>query len=715
MNVLNQLSVSDALDETPVFGQAIALFPVEGLQYLDADSALRCQKILGHGGTYGVWETPEAMVPYMPSSGRRVDLRRRIAAYLPKGTTTSLALDGFLDEAVLWLTRLALLTRLGPAVLSVSVGKSFKSLDASTLSNRIVQCLPKLAARGIARRLEDVVNSKVGFASALNADDLQEFWAVKSIRNELRRMTQLHDLGYWSYAPTAREFRGKTTKVRGIRTTRPPECNGIPHPPIPDDYLAAMGPRVLWLIKDLGPNLIHLLQTLPTMLTSGNAAVYTINRRINLYFETNVWLDRNGQVIEKPPFEFQHGSSRGKHLLRHPERHNACVWPPSKWSSVQALAVSLQSAHLWVALLVMAARIGEVATLKRDCIEFARDGQIYANGKTYKPSRAFSGRNREWPIPAILVDVFAQQVKLVEASARLARVIKDTQDMAEVLGDGTHLWASLGVSRATDATKKIGIHGFNLQSLASRIGLTHKPGGKNLHPHRFRKTMARLAGLAIDGSQKVLMLLLGHEDVTTTLGYMQTDPAFAKEVDDITRELRVIRGEALIEDMRVSLQNPAGIRYGGHGGGGAPVLSEAVRSYTEELHRRGEEWGVDTARELSVLLTNNGESARLISAHVICTKTAGEVGLCSSKKGAIVIGNCQAECKHHIEDKTGRRDTERVIPILVQHAQENIANNNWLPLARDKKQLDLELKRYDDIGARWRAKPEVQVILGIKV
>jgi hypothetical protein len=70
------------------------------------------------------------------------------------------------------------------------------------------------------------------------------------------------------------------------------------------------------------------------------------------------------------------------------------------------------------------------------------------------------------------------------------------------------------------------------------------------------------------------------------------------------------------------------------------------------------------------------------------------------------------ECRNHIEDKTGRRDTERVIPILVQHAQENIANKDWLSLQRDKRQLELEIKRYDDIGAQWRDKPEVRAILG---
>lgn len=709
MTVTEKLPLPSSLDQINTRSQAQALFPLESLQSLDVDSALRCQMILGHGGTFGIWETTEAMVPFMNSNMRRLDLRRRIAAYLPKETPTTSALYELLDEGVLWLTRLALLMRMGPA--GVGSQAKLKSLDASTLTTCLHQYLPKIVAHGLIRRLGRTGNTSTGFASALTTEDLHTFSADEYLRPQLTRLTQLHSLGLWSDAPVTREFKGKTTAVRGIPTPRPTERKRNPFPAIPDDYLAAMGPRVLWLIRDLGPNLIHLLETLPTLLGVVNANHETIKRRIARYFETNVWHDRDGQVIEKPPFDLQHASDAGKHFLNEPSQHDPYEWPPRHWASIQTLAVTLQSAHLWMALLVMAARIGEVATLERDCVEFAGDGQPYADGKTYKPSRAFAGREREWPIPDILVDVFAQQIKLVEASERLEQMIQDSAAMADILGDSTHLWASLGRSPSADSTQKLVTYGKSLQLLAQRIGLTPNPGGKNLHPHRFRKTLARLAGLAIDGSQKVLMLLLGHDDVTTTLGYMQSDPAFAKEVDDITRELRIMRGEALIEDMRAALRDPSGLPYGGHGGGGAPVLANSVRAYEEKLHRSGQEWGVDTARELSMLLTNNGESARLISAHVVCTKTAGEIGMCSSKKGAIVASNCQTECRNHIEDKTGRRDTERVIPILVQHAQENIASNDWLPLARDKKQLEQELKRYDDIGARWRVKPEVRAIL----
>ena len=708
MNAPDKLPMP-SFDQDSSRGQALTLFPLERLQHLDVDSALRCLMMLGHGGTFGIWETSETMIPHMRTSMRRIDLRRRIASYLPSDTPASPVLDKLLDEGVLWMTRLALLMRLGPA--GVAGRARFKRLDASTVANTLYQHQAKLVALGTSRRLESRANSSMAFASALSAEDLGALWAKAESRSELRRLTQLRALGFWSDAPAAREFKGQTTAVGGTPTPRPAERKKIPHPPIPDDYMAAMGPRVLWLIRDVGPNLIHLIETLPTMVGSVDAKHHKITICITHYFKTNVWRDRNGRVIEKPPFNLKHVGDE-KHFRNDQSQHEPFKWPPRNWRSVQTLAVMLQSAHLWMALLVMAARISEVATLRRNCVVFARDGQAYANGKTFKASRALAEKEREWPLPEMMVDVFAQQVKLVEASERLARMIDRSAEMADLLGDGNHMWASLGASSRTDATEKLSSYDMTLQRFAVRMGMSPKPGGKSLYPHRFRKTLARLAGLAIDGSQKVLMLLLGHDGVTTTLGYMQSDRAFAKEVDDITRELRIIRGEALIEDMRAALRDPNSRPYGGHGGAGAPVLAGTVRAYEEELHRSGKEWGVDTARELSVLLTNNGESARLISAHVVCTKTAGEVGLCSSKKGAIVAANCQVECRNHIEDKTGRRDTERVIPILVQHAQENIANNDWLPLQRDKRQLELELKRYDDIGEKWRAKLEVQAILG---
>lgn len=298
MNVPEESSLTLPLDQRYTSTQAQALFPLVSLQHLDPENAKRCQSILGHGRTYGLWETSEAIVPHMKRNYRRVDLRRRITAYLPDEMPSSPALVALLDEGVLWLTRLALLMRMGPA----GVGHRAKllPLDASSIAVKLYQQLAALVAHGVSRRLECAGKTRIGFAAALTADELQKWWREKYFRCELMRLVQLRDLHLWSDAPVAREFKGKTTPVRGKRRQQPVEKKSNPFPAIPDDYLAVMGPRVLWLIKDLGPNMIHLLDTLPTLLRPGKTGSDSVSLRVSRYFETNLWRDRNGQVIERP-------------------------------------------------------------------------------------------------------------------------------------------------------------------------------------------------------------------------------------------------------------------------------------------------------------------------------------------------------------------------------------------------------------------------------
>ena len=703
------LSAADADQLTETQG-LIALFPLEQLQALDAHAATRCQSLLGHGGNFGIWETPEDLIEAMTESRRRIDLRRRLLSYLPEDLPASNQLEALLADGVLYLTRLGLLLRMGPAGLRREA--TSKPLDASTVALYLYSSCPRLVARGIERRLGAGGESRSGFAQALTFEDVDEFMGATSERYQLRRLMVLHARQLWADAPPQRTFHGRATAVRGEKVKRTAQAIRVPFPPLPDAYMAEMGQRVLWLIRDLGPNLINLLQSLVTQIGGQSfKRARSINSFIEAYFEKNEWRDRNGEVISKPPFSLKYNTGGGSNY-KDGTAKDVYEWPPRLWSGVQVLAVTLQRAHQWLAMLVMAGRQGEVLTLKRDCVEEARDGQVYVNGKTYKASARFHGEQKESPPPDVLVFALAQQVQLVEACEQLVGLIDSEDPISALATPGTHLWASLGSGAKADHSQKLKHSSEVLIYLARTLDLDTRPGGKNVHPHRMRKTTARLAGIAIDGAQKVLMHLLGHEDVTTTLLYMQSDPAFAKEIDDVTREIRILRAEGLVEDMRAALHESSGVPYGGHGGGGAPVLSDAVRTHEEELHREGKEWGADTARELAILLTNNGESARLISPHVVCTKTIGEVGLCSQKKGSVVPGNCQVECRNHIEEATGRRDVDRIIQILVEHAEKNIAEGNWLPAQSNKRQLIRELGRYDDVNQRYRSMPNVQRILG---
>ena len=63
---------------------------------------------------------------------------------------------------------------------------------------------------------------------------------------EFKRLQMLQDLGLWHDLPTKPAFKGRTTGVMGERNLRPLKDKSRKFQPLPDDYVAEMGRRVLW-------------------------------------------------------------------------------------------------------------------------------------------------------------------------------------------------------------------------------------------------------------------------------------------------------------------------------------------------------------------------------------------------------------------------------------------------------------------------------------
>ncbi len=678
--------------------EALGLFPLESLQYLDRDSAVRCQAMLGHGDRFGVWETPSTLI------GRRIwpshaniNLRERLIRFLPNPVPTSDDLDELVDAGVLWLIRYALLCRMGPAANGKNKGSS---IDASSLVNDLISRVPKIVAMGIDRRLKQPASDKDGFVNCLTVDDLNELRKVRHIGFDLKRLTVFTDRGLWNDVP-AKSLLAKNTNPKGGAIPPPKEEKSSPYLPIPDEYLAEMGPPVLWLVQDFGPNMLHLLESIPDLFSDihapSNSWGLSANRssRLVRYFNENVWLDRNGQPITSPPFYLKTASGRGRSKMKF-------EWPLTTWDQVKVLSVTLQSAHLWIALLAMAGRISEIKSLARNCVEWAPGGKPYINGKTYKLSQFLTGEDRDWPAPEVLVDALAQQVRLVKAWERIMQVSRgEIEDENTPLIEGNHFWASLGSASHADPTDELSAAGLALQSLAKRLGMNPKPGGENLHPHRFRKTIARLMGIAIVDSPRVLMRLLGHRDIAMTMHYILTDKALRAEIEQVTRELRIMRCQGVLEDIRAALHTPNAPAFGGHGGGAVPLLSEAIKAKEEELHQKGQDWDADTTYELALHLTLGGKFFRLTRPGVVCLKEDRNAGPCT----------CDSSCINRIEEKTARRDVNDLIPILVNQGHQALANNELLLLANTVEQLEDELARFEDIAVEWRKKPEVITLL----
>lgn len=671
--------------------EALRLFPVENLQHVDRESAVRCQALLGHGDGFGVWVTPDAMVGRKQRGSQSVNLRQRLRDYIPEDTPMSSSMDTLLDEGVLWLTRYALLLRMGPAAMKKGNGRP---LDVTTISDRMYAYVPQIFAKGILRRLKSDVRKHDGFLSCLTYDDICQLNANSKIGNELNRMHMLADRGLWNDTHLKADIK-KTTNPKGDAVPPPTQQTSTPHPAIPDDYLAEMGPRVLWLVQDLGPNLLTIFEDIPKVFgdirfVPGSNHKKPMRSRLRQYLDQHDWRDRDGLALAAPSFPLKIARGIGK--------TNPFAWPPHNWEHMCVLAVTLQSAQLWIALLAMAGRISEVAELKRDCIEWARDGKPYANGKTFKLSASLSGEDRDWPAPEVLVQALAQQARLAEAWERIARIRKGiSQENDETLViAGDHLWASLGSARNNPEDQ---LYSFNqaLLLLANRLGLTDTPGGKNLHPHRFRKTVARLAGIAIVDSPRVLMKLLGHRDIAMTLGYILTDKALQIEINQVARELRIMRCQEVLDDIHTALHTLGAPKYGGHGGGGAPFMTEAVRKHEEELHRSGQEWDANSSYELSVILTGNGQYFRLTRPGVVCLKESREAGPCT----------CDSTCVNRIEEKTARRDVRKIIPILMDEGKRALAENQLLLVADKVQQINEEMLRFDDIKDEYSDHPDV--------
>lgn len=691
-----------------------ATFEVENIQHLSAEKTLQYQQLLGHGATLGRWETPQILAPVLSRAERAIDIADRVMVFLPDALFKHPKFEQAMSDAVLYLSRWALLCRVGP----VGFGpKAYgRSLDPSTIAQKLYQYLPKIAAQGIERRLSGHTHNLNGFVGLLIPEDLRELNSNSFTKCEVERMRRLKTAGLWFDEPQQVQFHSITTQVTGPRKEPQTETQREPYQPLPDWYMGQIGSRVLWLIKDLGPNLISSLHHLQAVQQEkGYKAMSSLGRHLRNYFAMNMWRDRNGKVLE-PPFALRL-SKQGSG--RRPDR-SADVWPPRDYADLISLAVTLQRAHLFMALLLMAARHVEVLNLKRDCVQVNVDGQARVLGKTYKATTILEGKDRTWPAPNILIYAFAQQLELVQALEQIDALLVNTIARRSINSQGSagnpssdsiHLWGSLGYTGGADPSAALNKLTGILPDLARAVGLSDKPDEINLHPHRLRKTMARLAGISIDGSQKVLMQLLGHEDVTTTLYYIQSDPAFQQEVLDVIRELRLLRMEETITSAHASLHDPHRTPYGGLGGGGASVLSQTIAKHEEWLHRQGKDWGAGDARELAVLLADNGRAARLIAPGVVCTKSMHERGLCNSRMGAITPENCQVECHSHIELSVGRRDVQRVIPILVQHTTASIENGEWLAAIHNRKQLLHEMSRFPDIQEEWLAKLEVKSLL----
>lgn len=703
--------------------ETLRLFSIENIQHLSPGDAAKCQSLLGHGDVLGEWKTPREWVS--SASITRIDFKMRILRHLPQEYLDSLERESaenlkegihssLLERGVLAMTRYALLCRLGPS--KQRLGKS-RPLDTNTIASKLYNYVPQLTALAIQSAIDshDRDSSPAFFYRRVIIEGAESISPAHKhhLTNEVLRMQMWSDMGLWNDAPTRAHVLKEITDVKGEKAAPAQEQKPNQWQPLPDDYVAEMGQRVLWISRELGPNYLHLLEFMIESFRhipegASESKLSKLRQKcINLYFEKFSWNDHLGRPITKPPFDFIITEIETKGA---PQSEQS--WPPKRWKEVRALSTILQSAHIWILALSTGGRVGELRSFKRDSLNSSTQSAATISGRTYKLVDSLDGSERTWVLSDAAHKAILQQQRLAAAWEKIDQFYRSIKKNETVEFDHSdQLWISMGNGQA-DSKKRLEGFSFVLQRLALSVGMNPTPGGINLHPHRFRKTIARICALALTNSPRILMQVFGHKDIDMTLYYILTDKGIAAETETVAREIRVMRCQEIIEEIRDSDAHDGRLIFGGYGGGGAASIDAAVRAHEAGLHRSGRQWDASSAHELSLILTMNGQSGILVKPHVICMKTEGQPGACIRNNGHPNAANCQTDCINRIEDKTARRDVEEIIPSLIDSYMMARKENQLLLMADIRKQLKDNLMKFDDIREKWSLDPMVRMIVG---
>ena len=655
------------------------------IQTMGPDELILIQTKLGYGTDYGFWDIPEAWLP----AGHRVALKIRTdfrARLQYVGVPES-----HLEDAVLCLTRYAVLLALVPTGQGPANGRYLKQL---TLWSCLYVAAPLIIA-STSKRMEDEGVAGLDYFRLYTKADLSKINqkdARSGVRDELKRVSMLCDRGLWPDRPSAFAELigpGHTPEVRGNDPRPKAEDRPSKHQPLPDEYVADGGWRALWVTKELGPTLldiarqfVQVIKAHPLKAPNHAPATITTQRRkaLRRSLSEHQWVDSQGNVIRSLPFPIEVTGKGGR-------KNESGQWPPASPNQVVGLLQLLQMAHLWIVLLSVGSRIGEMLSIAPGSIVRSPDGKPFANGLTFKLVDQLGGAERDWPLPEVAVDAMRQQEELCSLIHDLGHLSKDSANDAKRIS----VWIRVGsrTEFAADVSAR-------LRQMSTSLGLTDKPGGKNLTTHRFRKSLARLAALALSGAPKILMDLFGHKSIEMTLYYILTDPAIQAEIKQIVEEVAVMRATEAIESIA---------QYGG------PASRKIIEVIEKEKAQLGRELGATDIRQLAEILTLNGQSWELVRPGVICTKLPGGRGPCANNVGRPEPSRCRHDCSHRLEQAVLRNDVDWCIAEAVRlYELEKMAQNEMMQ-EMWAGQILAHLRRFDDLLKKWATNEFVAEVL----
>lgn len=455
--------------------------------------------------------------------------------------------------------------------------------------------------------------------------------------------------------------------------------------PLPDKYVAEAGRIWSFYIDEILPNLEAIFQHIPTIEQAANkprAKVWggrgghldpsTAKRRRSKAWQAvlkkHKWRSASGQLIESLPF------NSDQEFL--PRSQNAVF---SFWSVVQGSLAQLL-------LLLTGARLSEIYNLSHDCLvaslniitnDHVAKQSRHANlkGRTFKLSGSKQGDERNWPLPERIS-------KAIEIQQRLVGLIGTNEDS---------LWVS--TNRAYWLRGKINLYHYTTEFPATH-GIGKLLDGAPAHPHRFRKTIARLAVLSLSGAPLILQEILGHSDLETTMKYILSEPDIRSDIADLAVEIQIEQATGVAEGLDDA------------GGKGAVHLRSVRDTFFDNLkvprNERQQRRRMDEFIEAK--LTDDSADLKLLFPGIICTKPKAAVGACGLKD-EINVSSCQATCTFFLALPSIRPETERTIEWLISELGSDKVDGNILLRPWYTAQLAEQISIFPELREKYRQDP----------
>lgn len=711
-------------------------YAVDTIQHLDRDALLEIQSLLEQGETFGHWELPQRWLcgDFLEHYRRKsFDIAKRITWFIPtdlldaalRPLATQNSYSNLIELGVLQTTRLLIILRL--TNIHPSGGRSTKPLHPRTVNTIGYSRIAPMMALSII----NVLRSSNDIELALAAENLLCFHSgeftngltsrqTQDIKIECRRLHVLGEYGIWKDLPNLAGI--KVSKAMKLHTSQSVAPRRVEHHlPLPDEYVAEMGAKCVWVLHNIAPRVTVILNQLSDAWThqiqnsDGNSAKSQKKLRLirNIILNQKFIADREG-AFPQPPFNIDiHSKYKIEQLF------NGDINGHQKagfFTAIVNLTRLVQQASLFVLSLSSAARKSELMSWKRYLLIDERKEYAGAEGKLFKNAAHLDGDVKTWLLPEVPLFALTQQVSLGTTIDRMVSARDQLpEDSPSEDSESKPLW--MQIADGPNLGHLMSNVNAELRSLARSLGMDPEPLGQNLRSHRFRTTIARLLGLAISEAPAILMEIFGHSHIDSTIYYFLSNSKLRAEIEKVVREQRVLKAKKIIDEIHLDTEiNPDGSisKHADHlGGKGALAIRRAVEERISTTYIRGETWGVTDAMELAELLTLNGTSWMYVRRGVMCTKFPGETGPCNRNKGSPEPSNCSSSCDHRFEEKFLFDDVDQCIEDCVKYYQTKILEGDDLQAAYWANQVKVHVPRFPELRQKWEKNETIRSIFSL--